>query len=530
MTGKSETGTGAIPPSLHSALLLRMATQSLSASPNWIGLQGRVLDGGYELEQPLATRTDSATFKVRVLGDRFAKISADIFAPGSVSPEQFLLWRDAREFQSPHLSSPIAVSNFDWEGASYPYVLSRQPDETLAGVVGERTLTPDETRELVRSVSDALEFLHTRGFVHSCLSPREILAVGNAIQLSTLGIRRINAPVDGTACSPAYVAPECATENVTPAADIWSAGATIYEVLTGRKYAESAREQVESLPAPFNSIVYRSLDPDPQARCTLADVQAMLRGEQVSVAPKVEVLPSTAPVATAVAAGAGSATSASATAAPRPAAILVRPVAPPKSQPVQSPRPKLAPPAKPVFRDGQLRNRLLDAEQTDRSSRFRFWTYAILGMLLVIALLWITRPRTPKAVPSTTSTQAPPVTPAPAQNSRLPGSQSRVVGPTAQGTVSAPGSTSAVAGNTNGEVWRVVVYTFAKKEDAQRRVELINKTNPGFDPEVVSNKGGAPFQVTLGHAATREDANRIRQKARTDGLPRDAYVQNYKQP
>jgi hypothetical protein len=470
-----------------------MATQSLSATPNWAGLQGRVLDGGYELEEPLASRTDSATFKIRVLGDRFAKVTAEIFAAGAVSPEQFLLWRDALEFQSPNLLSPIAVSKLDWDGAALPYVLSRQADETLAGVLEERTLTPEETRELVTSASKALAYLHTRGFVHSCLSPREVLALGSAIQFSTLGIRRINAPVGGETCTAVYVAPECATENVTPAADIWCAGATVYEVLTGKKFVETAREQVESLPAPFNSIVYRCADPDPQTRCSLADVEAMLRGEQVP-------------------------------AAPRPPAILVRPVGTTKSQPAQSPRPKLAPPAKPVFRDSQLRSRLLESEQTDRSSRFRFWLYAILGMLLVAGLLWITRPRTPKPVISATATQTPP----PTQDSRLPGSQSRVVGPPPQTAAAAPHANAAASANANGEVWRVVVYTFTKKEDAQRQAELINKAHPGFDPEVVSNSGAGPFQVTLGHAGTREEANRIRQKARAEGLPHDAYVQNYK--
>ena len=521
-----------------------MATQSIAASPNWTGLLGRVLDGGYELEECLGTAPDAASFNVRVLGDRFLKVFASVFGPNSVSAEQFALWEDALELRSTHLCSPIAVSRLEWNGALFPYLLLYQADENLAGVVNERSLTAEETRELLGSLNAALSHLHTRGFVHAALSPQEILALGNSIQLSTIAIRRINTPVVQHVFTDTYQAPESDSENLTPAADVWCLGATAYEVLTRTKFREEEREHSQSLPVPFNSIVYRSVDPDPQTRCSLADIQGMLRGEQLhdfaKSEPSVQSVPETPIVVdpTAVHSIPLSAPEQVSTlvTAPPPA-VLVRPVvvaASAESRSAQSARPRLAPPAKPVFRDEQPRTGLFSPQAPPESSRVKFWSYAALGVVLVACLLWITRPRPSKINPAVKSniTSSSNALPRQTGNAPLPGAQSRVVGPaTASGSPALtpnPPTPSADAAAKQGEVWRVVVYTFAKQSDAQRRVAKINTQHPGLNPEIISPSGKSPYLVALGKASSREEANRLRQKARASGLPHDAYIQNFK--
>ncbi len=525
-----------------------MATQSITASPNWTSLEGRVLDGGYELEESFAAGSVSASFHVRVLGDRFAKVIAEVFAASAVSPEQFALWNDAHEFRSPALTTPIAVNRLDWDGTLCPYILARKPDEDLAGVLKDRSLTAAETRELLSSMTAALEHLHTRGFVHGNVSPEQTLAFGNAIQLTTTSVRRINTPLAATLSSIRYVAPESERENLTPAADIWSLGATIYEVLTAKEFSPASRDEADALAVPFNSIVRRSTDPDPQTRCTLSDVEAMLRGEQLEPAAASVPAPSPeAPTVIAAAAGASGST-ASSTATPSPSGpptahangtsagtlpppvFLVRPNRAPQAVAAPPPKPKLAPPAKPVYRGDQPRGRAQSAHPEQESPRLKFWSYAALGLVLVACLLWITRPRntkpTPTAGPRITSSGAQTPTPN-AGNSPLPGSQSRIVEPAPPGTASVQPAHSGSAASA-ADAWRVVVYTFAKQDDAQKRVDAINHDHPGFSPQVYSTDAKGPYLVVLGSDLTREEANRLRQKARSSGLPRDAYVQNFK--
>ena len=543
MAVKLEIETCADASPLRPSLLLRMATQSIAASPNWTGLLGRVLDGGYELDDCLGTAPDAASFNVRVLGDRFSKVVASVFAPNSVSAEQFALWKDALELHSPHLCSPIAVSNLEWNGAVFPYILLYKADENLAGAIKERSLTAEETRELLASLNAALSYLHDRGFIHAALSPQEILAIGTSILLSTTAIRRINTPVAQHVFTDTYKAPESDSENLTPAADLWCLGATAYEVLTRTKFKQEERDQSESLPVPFNSIVYRCTDSDPQTRCSLADIQSMLQGEQLhefaKSEPAAQSLPETPTAAESIPLSlpAEVLTPAPPVPAPPPA-VLVRPIvvsASAESRSSQSTRPRLAPPAKPVFRDEQPRTGLFSPQTPSESSRVKFWSYAALGVVLVACLLWITRPRSSKVHPTAKSNVASSTRELPAQtgSAPVPGAQSRMVGPASTAPASPAVSSnrpspSINAAGTRSEVWRVVVYTFAKQEDAQRRVQAINTKHPGLNPEVISSTGKSPYLVTLGNASSRDEANRLRQKARASGLPHDAYIQNFK--
>ncbi len=587
-----------------------MPSEITTASPDWPALKGKVLDGGYEVGECLLTTPDSASFKVRVLGDRFAQVVVNVFASEAAPLEQVALWQEAMQLHHPNISAPITVGRLEWNGAFYPYVLLHKADENLAGVITERALTPAETRELLRSVGAALEHLHANGFVHSSLAPEHVLAMGDAIKVSSTSIRRINTPLDEEGESgAAYRAPESASENLTVPADIWCLGATLFEVLTQRKCEEDCRERAQSLPAPFDWIVERCLEPEPHERPTFSEVFAMLSGavrrpekpkpelvvEQqpaavaASAAPPssvtetpataettaAESAPAPAPVA-AMAAAAGAAgpelaVSGTATLPAKPStgpvvipvetAKTATPAAPPANKPqanqapapasnraprpsvvpkpaaaagaaasrpvsrppTESPRPKLTSTPKPVYTENRPRRPSLLDEKPQESPRTKFISYAILAVVLVAGLLWLARPKSERAHPTVnpaarTQTAAPAATP----GSNAPAAPSPANSPAA-----AASSTAGTAAGTTPEIWRVVVFTYDRKDAADQRVQALNRQHPGFNPEVFSKDGSGPFLVVLGGPMTHDQANRMRLKARASGFPRDAYVQNF---
>jgi eukaryotic-like serine/threonine-protein kinase len=114
--------------------------------------------------------------------------------------------------------------------------------ETLADVLARRRKLP--VREAVgvgRQAALGLEHAHAAGLIHRDVKPQNLLIRDDGVvKIADFGIARAAevsrltelGTVLGTA---AYLAPEQARgDEVTPAADIYSLGAVLYEVLTGR--------------------------------------------------------------------------------------------------------------------------------------------------------------------------------------------------------------------------------------------------------------------------------------------------------
>ena len=78
-------------------------------------------------------------------------------------------------------------------------------------------------------------------------------------------------------------------------------------------------------------------------------------------------------------------------------------------------------------------------------------------------------------------------------------------------------------------MWRVVVFTYNHQGDAEKKAQSVNQKHPNLNASVFSPAGNGPYLVTLGGAMTREEAQQLRRKALREGMPRDSYIQNYKQ-
>lgn len=121
-------------------------------------------------------------------------------------------------------------------------VMELVPGGSLAG----RTLNPDETLRLLRGVLVGLDALHARGIVHRDLRPSHILlGAGGTPKIADFAmasIRELSGLTRSTVMTsrPHYVDPAAwGRGRRDPASDLYSAGATFCEVLTGDPPARS---------------------------------------------------------------------------------------------------------------------------------------------------------------------------------------------------------------------------------------------------------------------------------------------------
>lgn len=235
----------------------------------------------------------------------------------NVSGDQSVRKRFLREARlAGRLSHPNVVQVYDaGEADGRPYIVMEYvPGKTLAEC---GKLPAEEALPLALQACAGLQHAHDAGLVHRDVKPGNLLLRDDGVlKVADFGIARAAeatrltqlGTVLGTA---AYLAPEqAAGEEVTAAADIYSLGAVLYELLTGRpphqfeSLPELALKQTEGIitpvrdleptvPEPVEAAVMRCLARDPRFR----PVSAAELGHEVAAATEV---PTEAQLATAI--------------------------------------------------------------------------------------------------------------------------------------------------------------------------------------------------------------------------------------
>jgi eukaryotic-like serine/threonine-protein kinase len=343
------------------------------------------------------------------------------------------------------------------------YLVMERADDSLAGVLNDRALSEEETREMLEPTLSALRFLHKNGYVHGGLDSSNVLAIGESLKLSTDKMERIS---DGAA----------------PADDMWALGSVLVEALT-RNVPNPSKDAGTSVlpetPEPIRAIVRHCLDPDPARRWT-AD-QALeflhLRSAGTPVAIEQNGLHSAGP-----------------------RLVNQRPV---KSEP-------------------RKESRAIERKPRD----YRKWIYGPLaGLLLIATVIGISRraDRVPAGTPASSEvSKAPAPLPTIPEAEAPKATEGPQTGEAKSGKTVAPAGDR----RANGWAVVVAAYGARGPAD-KRVSELAKRwPRFKFDVfEPASEK--ARHMVVIGTNLSEDNAKALRARAIASGLPRDTYIKRF---
>jgi eukaryotic-like serine/threonine-protein kinase len=273
---------------------------------------------GYEVLSVLGRGAMGVVYKARQTGlDRF--VALKVLPQGGQSDKESLQRFRTEARATAQLHHPNIVQIFDiGEQDALPYFSLEFVDGgSLAQKLRGQPQPPRQAVVMVETLARAIAVAHERGIVHRDLKPANVLltAAGQP-KITDFGLAKllgeqnrytIHGAILGT---PSYMAPEQARGNmkgICPATDVFSLGAILYEMLTGRPPFQGAtifdtmqqlmhdrprppRAFRPELPRDLERVTLKCLEKSPADRYPLAsdmadDLRRFLSGQDVLARP-----------------------------------------------------------------------------------------------------------------------------------------------------------------------------------------------------------------------------------------------------
>ncbi|MHB8606064.1 MAG: serine/threonine-protein kinase, partial [Thermoplasmatota archaeon] len=278
---------------------------------------GALVGGRYRLESVLGEGAAGRAFLARdeTLGRLVVlKLLLSHRASDEASVRAFL--KEARLAASLEHPNVIRVYDFGFAG-SVPFItMERAEGGSLAAwLARDGRLAPADVRRVMRESLAGLAYVHSRGVLHRDLKPANVLlGADGAAKIGDFGLALVadaERTQEGLAAAsplgvgtPAYVSPEAVLGlPLSPASDLYAAGALLYHLLTGHAYAEFAGKDARGmrrlilegvpLPAPgadaaLLAVALQALEKDARKRYASADEMRSALAAARGAAPKKE--------------------------------------------------------------------------------------------------------------------------------------------------------------------------------------------------------------------------------------------------
>jgi serine/threonine protein kinase/tetratricopeptide (TPR) repeat protein len=276
-------------------------------------LTGTVLDGKYRLDAPLGAGGMGTVFRaMHLLIER--PVAVKVLNPRLVSDPaaQERLRREARAAGRLRHTNAVAVTDFGQTNDGVVYIVM----ELLEGIslrdllqARSAPLEPELAVEIMLQTAAAVAAAHEAGIIHRDLKPGNIFILERKnnmpiVKVLDFGIAKVAASEEDTGDlasneitsamtltetgvmigTPRYMSPEqCDGMRLTPAADVYSLGIILYEMLTGappfsgatplavalKHSAETPRplrEIIPTIPGELDQVVLHALEKNPEKR------------------------------------------------------------------------------------------------------------------------------------------------------------------------------------------------------------------------------------------------------------------------
>lgn len=212
--------------------------------PGWIG---KAIGERYKIEQELGAGGMSTVYRATDLNLRRTVAVKLIHTHLSRDP-QFVRRFESEATVVARLKHPniVQVYDFDNDGGTYYIVFEYVAGESLQDrllrlAAARRVMFVEKSVEIAASIADALDYAHQREVIHRDVKPANVMLDerGQAI-LTDFGIAKIVGGTQHTGSgvmlgTARYVSPEQVQGHpVSGQSDIYSLGATVFEMLAGR--------------------------------------------------------------------------------------------------------------------------------------------------------------------------------------------------------------------------------------------------------------------------------------------------------